>query len=64
MGSNSYSILQCGDIIKKISINDITYKVNCRNDLIYILLMVQNNKSITVTVQTNNKLSSVEITLN
>lgn len=64
MGSNSYSILQSGDIIKKISINDITYKVNCRNDLIYILLMVQNNKSITVTVQRNNKLSSVEITLN
>ncbi len=64
MGGNSYAKLQTGDIIKMIAINDDSYTIDCRNDLIYSLLMVQNNQSINVTVQRNNKLTSVTITLN
>ncbi len=64
MGGNSYSKLQTGDIIKSININDKIYNVDCRNDLIYLLLMVKNTKTIDVSFQRNNKLTSVTITLN
>ncbi len=64
MGGNSYSKLQTGDIIKSITINNTSYTIDCRNDLIYTLLMVKNIKSIDVSMQRNNKLTTVTITLN
>ena len=61
---NNDGNFQVGDVIISISHDVFTYKIDCRNDLIYALMQLSSGQQVTVNLYRNNVVQSVNIVLN
>ncbi len=63
VSGNAEGILQVGDIVVKLSSNDKNFDITCRNDLIYALMQMNSNDTISLEIIRDNAKVNVNVTL-